>query len=278
MMRKALFCLVLVFGAMNLMAGCIPSEPVEEYTVEPESVAKSPEALLEEWMAYAAAADMKNPLNDRPFIITDQLAASSPTALAPCIELLGAEDTTPDTKVFVLQCVTVNMTPAYIPYIEPLLSNDNADTRSCAYTLLGGIQDPSVPGLLAEGLQDETKRVAFAALSGLAIQNVEPQRSDFMAKYWDDKTSTSERLEILRVILKRPKPSDLEILANFLTDSRTSDKSRYLIAMVLGRIGTPSEIEALQKSLDMTADDGYKDVVESARALIEERDATAPKV
>jgi len=277
-MRKTLFCLVAAMTAMNLLAGCIPSEPVEEYSIDTESVTKSPEELLEEWMAYAVAADMKTPTGDRPFAITDQLAASSPTALIPCIELLGDPESTPDTKVFVLQCITVNMTPNYIPTIKPLLSNENPDTRSCAYTLLGGIQDPSVPDLLTKGLEDDVPRVAFAALSGLAIQNVEPQRTEFTGKYWDDKTTLGQRLEILRVILKHPTANDLDILADFLTEPETSDKSRYLIAMVLGRIGTAEQIGALQKSLDMTTDDGYKDIVESAQALIEERGADAPKV
>jgi HEAT repeat protein len=277
-MRKILFCLIAGTIAMNLLAGCIPSEPVEEYSIDPESVTKSPEELLEEWMAYAAAADMKTVPDDRPFAITDQLAATSPTALAPCIELLGDPESTPDTKVFVLQCITVNMTPNYIPTIKPLLNNENPDTRSCAYTLLGGIQDTSVPDMLKKGLEDDVPRVAFAALSGLAIHNVEPQRTEFTGKYWDDKTTLGQRLEILRVILKHPTTDDLDILADFLTEPQTSDKSRYLIAMVLGRIGTTKQIDALQKSLDMTADDGYKEIVESAQALIEERDGDTPKV
>lgn len=272
-MQKAVLCLVMGMSVMGLLAGCIPSEPVEEYEVNPESITKTPEEMLEEWMAYAIAPDLENSQNIRPFTLTDQLAATSPTALAPCIELLGKPDTSPDTKVFVLQCVTVNMTPAYIPYIKPLLNHENPDTRSCAYTLLGGILDPSIPGLLEAGLKDEVQRVAFAALSGLAIHNIEPARSEFMASYWDEDTTANQRQEILRVIFKMPTENELKILSDFITNADTSDRTRFMIAMIFGRIGTDAEIEALQKSVELSTDEAYKDVVESAEALILERGA-----
>lgn len=255
-------------------AGCIPtSQEAPEQIIGDSGVVFAGD--LEERLVGELISILKEPErhrnNNRPYDICDELAAMSPTALSPIVELLGASDTSPETQIFVLQSININMTEAYLPFIEPLLVSENGATRSCATTLLGRIETEAVVALLTDLKGDANERVAFSAWSGLAQQGVEPYRQEFVAYYVNPEASATQRSEIVRVIVTRTLPEDIPTLSLAVRDQATNSRVRRMISIILGSMGTPESIEALEKSMELDSGSDYRNLAESAIALITER-------
>lgn len=230
----------------------------------------SEEALLSEWltMAQDPGAYARDP---RPLAICDQLDRLHPTALTPIIQLLGHPETSDPSKIFVLQCITINMALPYLPHLLPLLESQNPTTRSCATTLLGAIDDPAVIAPLLRMKQDSDPRVSFSAWSGLALRGEEPYRQNFVHHYLAPKATHAQRSEIIRVLLKDTRVSDEFIVSSIITTSETPPTVRHLLVMALANIGQLSSLKALQNSIPLDPSDEYRRLVESTIAVIQER-------
>lgn len=260
-----------------LAVGCIPEKPESEEdatTITPHVAvveAQSEEDILvEEWLAMATEPD-SHVGDTRPFQICDELSQMGPTALAPFIELLDDSEASGEAKIFVLQSININMTPAYIPQLMGLLDSTDQTARSCAVSLLGGIHDDSVAELLLGLKDDENSRVAFSALSGLAQQTGEPYRTEFVDLYFADGATRARKSEIFRVILMKTQASDLPVLEAEVVDPETVIGIRLVAAMLLGNIGNLDSIPELEKSLEVETDEQYQQLAQSTIAVLQER-------
>ncbi|MFP6583506.1 MAG: hypothetical protein VCD00_13265 [Candidatus Hydrogenedentota bacterium] len=267
---------LLVGLMMSIFAvGCIPEKPEDDATTVTPQVAvvdalSEEEILIEEWLAMAAEPDSH--VGDvRPFQICDELAQMGPTALAPFVELLDDSEASGATKIFVLQSINVNMSPAYIPQLTGLLDSGDQTARSCAVSLLGGIHDDAVAKLLLGLKDDDNSRVAFSALSGLAQQTGEPYRTEFVDLYFADDATRARKSEIFRVILMRTQASDLPVLEAEVADPETVIGIRLVATMLLGNFGDLDSIPELEKSLEIVTDEQYRQLAQSTIAALQER-------
>ena len=228
--------------------------------------------LVDEWLRIAK--DPEHYKGDpRPFAICNTLDGTDPTALAPFIKLLDHPDTSSETKVFILQNIHFYMDADYIPTLLPLLESQDATTRSCTTTLLGGITHDSVTQALLRMKQDPDSRVAFAAWSGLAQQNQAPYRREFIDHYTSPDINQNQRAEIIRILLKGVHADDETIATSIITASDTDPTARKLLVMALADVGTASSIQALNDSISLDPSEEYRLLVESSIAVIKERSA-----
>lgn len=226
--------------------------------------------LVSEWLAMAKEPEAYIG-NQRPLAICIQLDSMHPTALVPIVELLGQPDTSDTTKIFVLQNINFHMDMDYLPYILPLLVSEFPTTRSCATTLLGTVPDESVIEPLLRMKQDSDSRVAFSALSGLALHGEEPYRRDFVQYYLSPEVTISQRREIVRIIMHDPRPEDEFIISAILMASDTPPTVRHLLVMTLGNMGTESSIKAIHYSTSLDPSEEYRTLVDTTVAVIQER-------
>jgi len=272
-MRHFLFISSVAIGLSLTMISCIPSDPGEETEIiNPSLDASSSDELVKQWLAMAVTPD-KFIGSPQPFEIIDKLSAShGETALTPIIQFLGDPEASGESKQFVLQCVYINMTPAYISVIEPLMdSSYPADTRACATQLMGGIKSEKVIPILKKALEDESTVVNFTAKSGLAVHDVENHRKEFLALYTDAETDFNEKAEILRVILYEPTKTgmtdqEFSVLAEAIVAEDTPVRLRSAIAMLVIESKRPDALETIQASLEQSNDEMYKQLVQSTLA------------
>jgi HEAT repeat protein len=251
------------------MISCIPSEPEKEIELTNTDLSSSSDdELIDEWLAMA-----QNPSAYvgaiRTFELIDTLNSKSETALTPIIEKLGDPESTPELKLFVLQCVNINMTPAYIPVLTPLLKKSYpASTRACATQLLGGIESEEVVPFLKQALADESPNVVFTAKSGLAVQNVGDYRKEFLDLYEKSETDTLQKAEILRVIMYSPSEGgmtdqEFSVLAEAIIGEDTPIGVRSAIAMLFIESEKPAALDSIKESIRLSDDDLYKQLVQS---------------
>jgi HEAT repeat protein len=136
---------------------------------------------------------------------------------------------------------------------------------------LGPIRSEAVVELLLGLREDENGLVSFSAWSGLAQQNEEPFRRDFVAYYADPKASMAQRAEIVRVIVTRTVAADIATLGLAVGDEETTPRVRRFVSIILGQMGTLESIDALERSVELESGADYRDLAESAIALIRER-------
>jgi hypothetical protein len=252
-----------------ITCGCIPTKPESEVDIV-ESVS-SVSALIDELVALLNDP-VANSSIARPYQICAELVAMDPLALSSIVELVGSVDTSDMSKIFILQVVFPYMSAGYIPSIKTLLDSDNGVTRSCATSLLGPIVSPEVIELLVELRSDENSSVAFSAWSGLALQGEEPHRSEFVHFYTNPEAIVAQRDEIIRVILYQiPQLDDMPILSMAVNSLETDGQRRRIIVTALGDLGTIDCVEPLKESVQFESGSDYQVLVDSAIALIKER-------
>jgi HEAT repeat protein len=271
-MRNFVLCSWNIVFLSLVLISCIPGEPEPEPTPElknPDLLSSTGDELVKEWMAMAEdPASFRGAF--RTFELIDTLNSQGDTALNPIIQKLADPEASAEAKVFVLQCVNINMTPAYIPILKPLMEDTYpADTRACATQLLGAIESEKVVPLLKDALKDESPNVVFTAQSGLAVQNVDDYRTEFLGLYHQEDTNVNQKAEIRRVIMYSPSPDGITdqefgILANEIFEKDTPLGVRSAIAMLLLESGRPQAIETIQKSLELSDNNSYKQLVQSA--------------
>lgn len=278
-----------------LMAGCLPEQPPQTVESGTQSVAPAQtlgalpvesgtppsevdsDTLLAELMAMAAEPE-KHEMNVRAYEINDALAARGGTLLEPFLALLGSEESSGATRLFVLRCANGTLGPSYLPQLEGMLDSEDWSTRSCAVTLIGSIAGEESVSVLKKLYEDIDERIRFSALSGLAIQAGDPYRSELAALYFEETTSEAWRSEIVRVLLIMPQPSDREVLEAVLVSETTEPQGRDWVAMVLANIGAPESIPAFERSLEMDKRESFQSMAQAAIDVIREtaeRSATA---
>lgn len=254
-----------------LSSGCIPIKPeADEEAVENVQNTQNESALIDELITILNDP-AANRSNVRPYQIAAELTASSPTSLTAAIDLVGSATTGDQTKIFVLQVVNPYMTQAYLPFIKSLLDSHDPVTRSCATSLLGPIPTQNVIELLSQLREDANPAVAFSAWSGLALQAQEPHRNEFIQFYKSPESSKAQRSEIIRVILFNPQLEDLPTLSMAVKSKDIEAGTRRIIATALGDLGTIQCVESLNDSIKFESANDYRILVESAIALINER-------
>ncbi len=271
------------FMTILLLSACSPDAPTSLEIEAPQSEQTSAplppvdsmneSALAAEWMLIAQAPQ-KFKGDPRVFAIGLRLDTLSPTALSPFIALLGKPDTSAETKIFILESTHYYMDTDYIPHLTPLLNSSDPTTRSCATTLLGGINDEVVIKSLTKMRQESDPRVAFAAWSGLAQQGIDPHRREFIDQYSSPTVRPNQRAEIVRILLKGVKTEDEAIASAVITASDTEPTVRKLLVMALADVGTPTSIPMIESSTSLDASEEYKMLAEASIAMIQKRHST----
>ena len=234
----------------RLLSGTTPGELVEEFTM----MAKDPATHTPEY---------------RRFIIAEQLASMGPKTLTPIIELMGAPESSGETRLFILQTLADYLTPLYMDDLTPLLVSENPVIRACAVSLIGHIDHPDVMPLLEVARKDTDTRVSFSALSGQAVRGDEGARKELCGMYFAEDARLIHKREVIRVILRAPVEDDLEILKSAVNEDFVFIENRALVARALGQLGDPSAIEALKKSLDEYSNPFFVDLASAALGEIQ---------
>ena len=240
----------------RLLSGTTPGELVEEFTM----MAKDPATHTPEY---------------RRFIIAEQLASMGPKTLTPIIELMGAPESSGETRLFILQTLADYLTPLYMDDLTPLLVSENPVIRACAVSLIGHIDHPDVMPLLEVARKDTDTRVSFSALSGQAVRGDEGARKELCGMYFAEDAELTHKQEVIRVILRSPLEDDLEILKSAVNEEFVSIGNRALVARALGHLGDPSAIEPLKKSLDEYSDPVFVDLALAALEEIQQHAESA---
>ena len=250
---------VLVAGGLG---GCSGGTP-EEQEIQRLLSETTPGELVEEFTMMAKDPATHTP-EYRRFIIAEQLASMGPKTLTPIIELMGAPESSGETRLFILQTLADYLTPLYMDDLTPLLVSENPVIRACAVSLIGHIDHPDVMPLLEVARKDTDTRVSFSALSGQAVRGDEGARKELCGMYFAEDARLIHKREVIRVILRAPVEDDLEILKSAVNEDFVFIENRALVARALGQLGDPSAIEALKKSLDEYSNPFFVDLASAA--------------
>lgn len=263
-----------------LVAGCLPSGPkagtAPEGSVQIEA---TPGQLVQIIIDMSRDMETYGDTLDR-HIYTDQLAQMGPTALAPLLDYMAAPDTDQVARLFILQCVGIHLTPLYLPNITPMLDSEDQVVRAIAATALGTIEHESVVPLLQKARKDPQPRVAFSALSSLAMHGEDDARAELRKMYLDgssmgDIPVEQVTLEIVRAISTGAEAQDMPVLLDALNKPYLEVNQRTSIVRALGRIGDKSAIPVLEQSIDLQTEPAYGQLVRDTIAAIEARDGKA---
>ena len=203
-----------------------------------------------------------------------------PTALSPLLQYMAAPDTDDHARLFILQCVNDILTPYYLPDIKPMLESEDQVIRAIGVTAISTIEDPAVVPLLKEARQDDRPRVAFSALSGLAMQGDEDARQEMTRLYVENETmgdipEIQIKREVVRALVRDAQAEDLPLLKDALNQPWVEVNYRAAIVRALGRLGAEEDIPLLEESLDLQNEDAYGKLVRQAIESIQERQGQA---
>lgn len=254
--------LVLLVG----FSGCIPSDPEDPTNLEILMSEATPGQLVAEFIEMANEPE-KWTDDFRRIVIVKQLSAMGPSTLTPLINLMASPNSSPETRLFILQSLADRVSPLYLRDLAPLISSEDPVLRACVITLIGHMDHPDVIKLLELAENDVDSRVSFSALSGKAIQGDPVAREKLLGMYFDPTTRVLHKREVIRVILRTTQMSDLDILLSALDEDFLYIKTRALVAEVLGHIGDESALEPLERSLSLYEDPIF---IKLASAAIEE--------
>ncbi len=279
-MKRLSFRVGFLAPCLIVLAGCFSSEPKSD---GPDDAAGQVEATPGQLvqtiidMSHTPAQYSEKP---ERHIYTRQLASMGPTALTPLIEYMAAPETEDTARLFILQCVNELLTPVYLPSLAPMLESDDQVIRAIGVTAIGVIENESVVPLLQIARNDPAPRVAFSALSSLALQGDESARQELKRMYEENATmgdipEIQIKREVIRVLVRDSRPEDLPILSNALNEPYVEVNFRAAIVRALGRLGDPSVIPLLEQSVELQKEDAYGKLVQQAIAAINEREGAA---
>ena len=273
-MRYSLVKLVLAMVVCVGGVGCLPGEEPAPDDMETLLSEASPEELVQEFtrMANDPAA---NSVDYRRFILVDQLAQMGSKTLSPIIALVSSPDSEPETRLFALQALVGRTGPQYMDELMPMLESEDEILRACAVTLLGPMEHPDAVAVLRAALEDESDRVSFSALSSLAVQGDPDSRIKLCSKYFEPDRHPMQKDEIVRVVLRDPVSSDVEILTDALGGSATDIETRAMVAAALGRVGDAKSIPSLEQSLTEYTEPVFVELASTALAALKEREGGA---
>jgi hypothetical protein len=262
--------------AILLLAGC--SKP-EQDTPSQGQVQLTPGQLVQTIIGMSGDMDRYGDSIDR-HILTDQLAQTGPTALTPLLDYMQAVDTDPSARLFILQCVTIHLTPLYLPSIRPMVESEDPVIRAIGVTALGSIDDETVPPLLKQARNDPETRVAFSALSSLAMHGDLESREELKQLYLTGGTVgdipvEQVNREIVRALTHDTQPEDLPVLMDALNQPYMEVNQRSAIARALGRMGDASAIPVLEQSVNLQNEPAYGELVQGVIAAIQAREDKA---
>lgn len=280
-MLKPVYCAAALLAAALTLTGCLGDGKSDDPPAGGTEVQVqiTPGQIIDQLKAMSATPETYGETIDR-HILTQQLAEMGPTQLAPLIDFMAAPDTPQTARLFILQCVNNYLTPVYLSNLKPLLESPDEGARAMGITAVGHIEDPAVVELLTAARQDSSTRVAFCALSGLAMQGDDTAREE-MKKMYTDNTSlekvTEEQVkrEVVRVLLRDVQEDDLPVLKDALNQPFIEVNARLMIAEAVGRLGDTSAVPLLEQSLGLQNEPEYGEMVKQAIAAINRREGQA---
>lgn len=269
--------LVLGFIAVVGITGCNSGEPEVTGEVGQLLSPMTPGQLVEEFTRMARDPQTHAEGWDQLVLIT-QLSTMGPKTLTPIIELMGAPESSGETRLFVLQSLADRLSELYMDDLAPLVDSEDPVIRACAVSLIGHIDHAEAMPLLVAARSDEDSRVSFSALSGMAILGNDNARDELRGMYFEDGARIIHKREVVRVIIRKPEKDDLPILKSALLEEYLDDMTRSQVAVALGQLGDASAIEPLEKSLELyTSDPIFTDVASNALKLLRVGEAESPE-
>lgn len=261
--------------SLVLLAGCDSPNPPANTGTQNVQVEATPTQLVDSIIEMSKDPDQHN-LTPERHIYTRNLAAMGPMTLSPLLQYMAAPDTDDHARLFILQSVNDVLTPYYMPDLKPMLESENQVIRAIGVTAISPIQDPSVLPLLKKARQDAQPRVAFSALSGMAMQGDAAAREELKSMYLNNTTmgdipEEQIKREVVRAIVRDARADDLPVLTDALNQPWVEVNYRAAIVRALGRLGSPDQIPLLEESLDLQNEDAYGKLVRQAIESIQER-------
>jgi HEAT repeat protein len=265
--------------SLLVLTGCSKSNEPAPETEETAQIDATPAQLVDAIIEMSKTPDQYGETAER-HTYTRTLNQMGPTALLPLIEYMAAPDTEDHARLFILQCVNDILTPYYLPDLKPMLTSEDQVIRAIGVTAVSSIDDPAVLPLLKQARRDERPRVAFSALSGMAMQGDPAAREELKSMYVNDGTMgdipvVQIKREVVRALVRDAQESDLSILKDALSQPWVEVNYRAAIVRALGRLGGADDIPLLQASLDLQEEEAYAKLVQQAIASIQERSQRA---
>lgn len=258
------------------VAGCLPSSNTDS-VIGPEDLQKLSEAeLVDLWKEILPNAE-ENMTAPAYFLVADELAKFGPGAFMPLVEIVGDDSYSPRQRVVTVEVLKLNVSPVMIPRLKQFTAKEfDGTTRASAVFLLGLMPNEDLSPFLRTLVDDEERRVAFAAKLGLGNANDPDILEQLRALYWDEDLSSEEKIQIVRLLSVKAKPVDVDLLAHAVNNEEFAEFERAEVAHALGQIGHPDAIPALETCADASSSEALRTVAEAAIAAIQERQSLSP--
>lgn len=247
------FCrFAFIAGLVALIASCSPSNTpktgLDDSVEEPVNLALLTEAdLVAKYREVIKNAEnsMAEPIY---YAIGQELAKFGPQALHPLIDFLGDASNTHRERVATADVLKYFLAPSQIPRMKGLLDTSHDGTaRACATFLLGFLPGEETDAIFRGLLDDEERRVWFSAKLGLAKNGDEAMLEELKAMYEDESTPETEVIQIIKAVLVRGRPKDIDLLMGAVVNEKVAEFQRAEVAQALGRLGNPAAIPVLER-------------------------------
>ncbi|MBI5095169.1 MAG: hypothetical protein HZB26_22380 [Candidatus Hydrogenedentes bacterium] len=288
-MRRVSFRSMALGVALSFVAACIPSGPNAKSGNEAQPAgpgasapqgeiqaadaqpAKSAPELLQEWNTLAEAGEthLSNP---RPREIGMELKKLGPEHLTPILDVLGDPNSKPGAKALAMISLRAVATPDMAERLKAMCKPDQDGTmRACAADLLSHIPNADTMAFLKTLTNDPEKRVRVASLIGLVGNGDADSRKGLIELYREADTNPRQKAAIILTVTDTASVADLPALSEAVADAALDVDTRKRVALVLGRIGDESVVEALTKCTDAPAPEALRGVATDAVTVIRSR-------
>ena len=251
--------------ALGLAAGC-----GQQAATPP---ANNPAVLMERWHALTEVMDRAELDFHTATAITEQLKATGPQGLEPLLEVLGADEEEPLTKLLALMCLQGHLEPwmeaHLLAFTDPAR---NQTTRTCAIHLLGQMGTEAALGKIGELKDDDDHRVANTAYLALLYKQ-DPEVLARAEAFWDaETTSDRDRDQFMLVAPPDLFVEHLDIVRSAVVNMELGIPARLRGIELLVQLGhSEADLDALEQAATQSLEEPARQMATSAKAALESR-------
>lgn len=251
--------------ALALATGC-----GQQTTAPP---ANDPAVLMERWHALTAVMDRAELDFHTATAITEQLKATGPQGLDPLLDVLGADEEEPLTKLLALMCLQGNLETWMEERLLAFTALDrDQTTRTCSIHLLGQLGSEAALARIDALQKDEDDRVANSAYLVLLYKQ-DPDVLARAAAFWAaESTTDSDRDQFMLVAPADFFAEHLDIVRGAVANLELGIPARLRGIELLVQFGQSQEdLAVLEQAAAQSPEEHARQMAASAKAALESR-------